>query len=155
MRIPRDIVNCVCFICVKAKDKYGLLYDHFIGTAYFIRRTRFGSDIECLVTAKHVLNDAKEKGYSEFYVRLNTFDGSSETLPIPSQWVEHENPAVDVAVLLFTPPSGKFLHFSLPLSAPEFPVHRHMFGSLDIGVGDDLFVTGLFSQRWGIAETFP
>lgn len=165
MRIPRDAVRSVCFLCVKATDRNGMEYDHFIGTGFFINfrdktligggRIESGSLFVYLVTAKHVISDAKAEGYSQFYVRLNKRAGGSETIPIPDEWEVHENPGVDVAVLPFRFTYDIFDHYSLPTDHFDFMLFEWEMNWLDIGIGDDLFVTGLFSHRWGEQRNIP
>lgn len=160
MRIPRDVVKSVGFLCVKATDDYGQLYDHFIGTAFFVfshLEAEPHTPFIYLVTADHVLQDAMEKGYSEFFVRLNTRQGTSETIPLPNEneWSRHENPGVDVAVIPLAPDYGYFDYYPLPAGMFLFTLPERDEVGQNIGIGDDLFVTGLFSHRWGHQRNIP
>src|SRR5258706_11531218 len=77
MRLPDSLKSFVCFLCGKKKTGN---YDA-VGTVFFIGvRFRSRPDVVYvyLVTAKHVLDDAKPKGYRTFHLRVNTVDGGLE-----------------------------------------------------------------------------
>jgi hypothetical protein len=158
MRIPRDVVKSVCFLCVKAPDGSGQLYDHFIGTAFFVRYRHEVAPFSLytyLVTAKHVLRQAKDGGFNEIFVRLNTHEGTSQTLPVPDEWVHHENKGVDLAVLPFAPDSKSFDLDPLLTTEFSYVLDKEQVGWFDIGIGDDLFVTGLFIYQSGDKRNIP
>src|SRR5919112_432481 len=94
MRIPDILLQSVCFLCVKAPFD-GAVYDHFIGTSFFIvvdssyypHSETAGAGYSTLkhtylVTAAHVLKETEKAGYKEFYVRLNKRDGESQVIPV-------------------------------------------------------------------------
>jgi hypothetical protein len=108
MRIPDDNLDSVCFLCVKVRDAAGFEYDYFIGTGFFVSIDSTlisGGRHYYLVTAKHVIENTRAQGYSDFHVRINTADGRSITPQIPNNWIYPENPAVDVAVLYIKLPA--------------------------------------------------
>jgi hypothetical protein len=71
MRIPTNYLDSVCFICVKV-TRFGEEEDFFIGTGFFcsVPSTLPGLRHSYLVTARHVIKDAKDLGHTELYVRL-------------------------------------------------------------------------------------
>jgi hypothetical protein len=101
MRIPDDNLHSVCFLCVKVRDADGFESDYFIGTGFFVSiesRLFSGGRHFYLVTAKHVIEDTKAQGYTEFYVRINTANGESITPQIPDDWIYPENPGFESAL---------------------------------------------------------
>jgi hypothetical protein len=119
-RVPRDIVKTVCFLCVKAQGNYGL-DDYFIGTAFFVCIHQEQTTFTYLVTAKHVLTDARKDGHHDFFVRLNKYDGSSEIIPLTNKWVYPDSPVIDLAILPFSPRKHPFEYYPFPAnqSGPE------------------------------------
>jgi hypothetical protein len=105
-----------------------------------------------LVTARHVIEDTKAEGYSEFYVRLNMPGGTSATAAIPDAWLYPENPAVDIALVPISFPQARPEYLSIPNT--NF-VTNEVIAEHGIGVGDDLFMIGLFNQRWGYQRNIP
>lgn len=163
MRIPDDALKCVCFLSVKALNARGEEYDHFIGTGFFITlEGSFYLSIPTalplrpiyLVTARHVLDEAKKKGYTQLYARLNKYSKGSEVVALPDEWVYPEDKAVDVAVLPYAPDGRVYEHFSIPLN---WCVNSETLSSptFKIGVGDELFVVGLFTKRHGYGRNIP
>jgi hypothetical protein len=158
MRIPNNYLDCVCFICVKVRRSLAEEEDFFIGTGFFcsVPSTLPGLRHSYLVTDRHVIRDAKDAGYSEFYVRLNMANGRSVTAAIPDAWIYPENPDVDLAVLPVTLPSevaGIKIQV-LTIQSENF-VTEEVINEHGIGVGDNLFITGLFSHHWGYQRNIP
>lgn len=153
MRIADDHIECVCFLCVKVPAPEGEM-DFFIGTCFFmgVPSAIAGRRFSYLVTARHVIEDAKAEGYTEFYIRLNTKDGSSITAKLYDDWHYPDNPAIDVAVIPFgyRPPNIKVHTFPAEASVTD-----ELIESEGIGLGDDLYMLGLFNQRWGEQRNIP
>jgi trypsin-like peptidase len=165
MRIPDDNLEAVVFLCVKVRDAGGFESDYFIGTGFFVSidSTLFsGGRHYYLVTAKHVIEDTRAQGYSEFYVRINTADGKSITPKIPGNWIYSENPAVDVAVLYVKLPAvwkTPIVVENTTLNVRSLPADSFLTDRImqkeRVGVGDELFMVGLFNQRWGHQRNVP
>jgi hypothetical protein len=157
MRIPDEYLKGVCFLCVRipGSGEHASDTDEFIGTAFMVGvSTRFPAmKMFCLVTAKHIIDHAREAGHVEIYVRMNTDDGSSITFELPDQWLYSENPATDVAVM-FIPiqvVAGHTMHsVAMENFATDEVIERE-----DIGIGDDVFAIGLFNQKWGDERNIP
>lgn len=153
MRVPDEILESICFLCVKVQGE-GSVFDHFIGTGCFIQipSTLTNMGFCYLLTDKHVIEGAKDAGYKDIFVRLNTRNGGSATFPLPDKWSYPKNPSVDLAVIPVTPDERIFEIKSIPadLFASQQIIQEH-----GLGVGDDLVIVGLFSQRWGHRRNIP
>lgn len=160
MRIPDEYLKGVFFLSVRKTAKSGQAeIDYFIGTGFIVSGpTRFKDmRIFYLVTAKHVLENAKAKGYEgkDIRMRVNTKDGKSITLPVVGPWYYPKNEATDIAVL----PTPLFLFPELQLDIYHSPVENFATDEViekdGIGIGDDVFAIGLFNQHWGHERNIP
>jgi hypothetical protein len=154
MRVDDNITKCVCFLSIKVKSKLAAGDDLFIGTAFIMHSSDDGMQPQFtyLVTAKHVIEDTKAEGHTNFYARFNTLAGGSEFLLLPDEWIYHDNPAVDVAVLAFNIDPTHFDYFALP---SDLGINEASISARGIGIGDLLLVTGLFNRRWGQGRNTP
>ena len=155
MRIPDDVLDSVCFICVKVPGGHGAEVDFFIGTGFFVSVPSRHPDINYLylVTARHVLDGARKQGYSEFYFRLNRTDGTSFTAGLSGEWFYSENPAEDVAVIPCAFPAEyniQYRHMPLSMCITEESAQEDK-----LGIGDELFMVGLFNHRSGEQRNIP
>lgn len=149
MFLPNDFLDCVCFLCTKNSTGS---YDYG-GTAFFIS-TPFTSEY-ChlyLVTAKHC---TKERNglRRDLYARLNKTDGTAEHLLLPDKWVEPEDEEVDVVVMPFDDfDSPQFAYKYVPFAsaATEEAIRFRR-----IGIGSEVFVSGLFTQHVGKKRNLP
>lgn len=159
MRLPDDVLKCVCFLCLKNRQGR----ERFFGTAFFasIRSEMSPRDIaySYLITARHnikeveaeIKNDPK-RDY-QLSVRINTGNGDAKIIELPDRWHYPPNDIVDVAVM----PADKFEgldvdYMNLPLacSATEEKIRHH-----GIGIGSEVFVSGLFSLHKGTKRNLP
>jgi len=104
-----------------------------------------------IVTARHVLDDIAG---DTVYVRINKRRGGSEIIPTPkSAWVfdERAKPYLDIAVCPVNIPQDEFeiAHVILDTDVPESGV------PLPFGLGDEVFVMGLFTSHHGEAHNIP
>lgn len=148
MRIPDDIRDCVGFVGTRGHDKVM----RYRGTAFLLSVQCDDRSLDFrphyLVTAKHCL----ERVQGPLFVRLNTKDGTvvCEELKPKDDWYIGENGA-DVAVLRFNPPASA-AYRALPremLITPQLLQQSH------VGIGDELFVTGLFTYHHGEQRNLP
>src|SRR5438067_650180 len=112
MRLPDDLLQCVCFLCIKRGAGF-----EFAGTAFFVGHpsdTHPEVSYVYLVTAKHCVVAGEKAG--GLYVRMNTVDGKSGMLQINTQWVYATDPGADVAAISWAPPSDKYQYKTIPLS---------------------------------------
>jgi hypothetical protein len=153
MRVPDDITKCVCFLAVREENAYGTGEDDvFIGTAFFMQTSEEGGHFRYLVTAKHIIDEAKEKGYTEIYARVNTAAGGSEMILLRDEWIPSENPAIDAVALSFNPTIIVFDYFPL---ITGLCVNDDNIYKAGIGIGDELLITGLFNRKHGYRKNMP
>jgi hypothetical protein len=150
MRVPDDIKNCVVFLCVKIRDGNGMERDRYGGTAFFVSVLEGDQALAYVVTARHNIVRAGEWG--DLYLRANTKDGKSKTIKVDGEWIVPENPSVDIAVKAI---GRGFLEFDLVVIPSELFMTDERSKELDIGIGEDLFVIGLFTKRHGTEKNLP
>lgn len=160
MRIPDEYLKGVFFLSVRKTAKScEEEIDYFIGTGFVVSGpTRFKDHrIYYLVTAKHIIESAKEAGYDDkdIRMRVNTKDGKSITLPVVGKWYYPKNEATDIAVMptpLFLVPGLEvdMYHSQIDNFATDEVIKKE-----GIGLGDDVFAIGLFTQHWGRDRNIP
>jgi hypothetical protein len=124
----------------------------FIGTAFFvlIPSSIAGSGFIYLVTARHVA----EKLSNNLFIKMNKKDGQSLLVQgKEAKWFTHPTDgSVDVAVLPWAPSleefDYKYIHADMLLS-------DKIIQTEGIGVGDEVFITGLFAHVRGSNRNLP
>jgi len=153
VRVPDEIKRCVCFLCVKI-NRNGREVMEYGGTAFFVSipgfRSENGLAHTYLVTAKHCVEQAKK--YGELYLRMNTKAGGSEFVKVTSEWVYPDNEAVDVAINYDMGIPDIF--DTISFSTQWFAVGE-VIPNANIGIGDELFISGLFTQHFGTQRNLP
>lgn len=148
MRIPDEIRDCVGFLGTRGHDNVM----RYRGTAFFVSVQCEDRSLDFrphyLVTAKHCL----ERAQWPLFIRLNTKDGRSvcEELKPQDDWYRSDNGA-DVAVLRFNP-SASAAYRALPR---EMLITPQMIQQYHVGIGDELFATGLFTYHHGEQRNLP
>src|SRR6266849_7584040 len=116
MTIPDEIRKCVCFVAIQDKITGNYI---FKGTAFFVSHLH-DRGFAYIVTAKHIIDKAKNHGCQEVHLRFNMRDGSARWMAIKViDWVFHDSPTenVDIAVLPFYRDSIPFVdHDAYPLA---------------------------------------
>ena len=153
MRVPDEVRQCVVFIGLPTKVGRGEIGIEFRGTAFFVgvpSENIEGLDYVYLVTAKHI---AKRLEGKRFFIRINTMDGRSGVLMGEgTQWWYHPtDESVDVAVITFAPPP----QFDYKRIQTSMFVSDEMIRDKRIGIGDEVFITGLFAQLSGSEKNLP
>lgn len=149
MRIPPEILECVAFLFYKNMSRENA-YEP-VGTAFFVSIAEKEYKHLYLVTAKHCLDEVRKYGAENIYVRINT-RGGVEYIEVTKneRWYFHpdnddQNP-VDVAVI------------QIPINPQSYKIgfidSRMFLKSEDVrdgnvGIGDDAFITGIFSKYYG------
>jgi len=154
MRVSDDVRECVTFVGLPQSKKKGLKYISYKGTAFLVG---IPSDEHpdrkfiYLVTAKHVATKLTGK---EFYVRINSKNGGAvEVNGEGSKWWYHpEDPSVDVAVILWAPDAELF---QFKYIAEGTFLTDEIMGKDNIGTGDEVFITGLFTNLHGSRKNIP
>jgi hypothetical protein len=149
MRIPNELLDCVVFLCRETPSgwKYG-------GTGYFVTmKSVVHDDLSFLyfVTAKHCLDQAGPS----LALRLNRKAGGSCILRVEAEW-HFSMGGSDVAVLPLELGPNDLLDdceykYIFVESAATLPVIQQF----DIGPGDELVVTGLFTRHYGQSRNRP
>jgi hypothetical protein len=151
MRVPDETRKCVAFVGMKTARGYEVK-----GTAFFIGRRRQVGDhnfsFMYAVTAKHVIDGIRDKG-SDICMRVNFRDGSSQWIESKaSSWRFHpDDLEIDVAVLELMPNDQvDLLLFPLEAFATDEIISKE-----GIGIGDTVFLTGLFASHYGRKRNIP
>lgn len=147
--VPDAVRKCAVFV-------YGRLPSGDLspfGTAFFVGDFYPGVGFPpwgCLLTAKHVLKKICERCVDgKVHLRINTRQGGSKTVPTEfGQWIFHPEDSVDVALLHWIPPISEFDIFA-------FPPHDPARGRDRFGLGDEVFITGLFVNHPGEDRNIP
>src|SRR5436309_11558288 len=104
-----------------------------------------------LVTARHNVERARRIG-SFLYVRLNRKDRTAGYLKIDTPWMFAQKEGVDLAV------AGPYFDLSAFDSATipvDYPEREGVPPGESIGIGDEVFCIGLFTQRYGSRQNQP
>ena len=150
MRLPDAIRDAVCFIAVKMPSGNlrfggtGFFVTHEDETAYGPHRTLY------LVTAKHCVEQAIASSGS-VYARINLSNGTTKTVQLHGPWIKSDS---DVAMMVIDDDDeyGHLLEANIPTQAflTDAQIQQNNFG-----VGDEVYITGLFTQRFGISSNIP
>jgi hypothetical protein len=150
MRIPPNMTETVCFLGVEEKGRrlYG-------GTGFFVAV----QEADCpdlqwayLVTAKHCVTRAFDK-YNNLFFRINQKRADAKFVPLPhhssSRWILSED--ADVAVYpMDDDATAEIQVLPLTLFLSDDIVKKE-----GIGLGDEVFVIGLFREVHGRKRNFP
>jgi hypothetical protein len=153
MRLPDETKDCVCFLCVE-QISAGPERFRYIGTAFFVwvpSEAPVEGGYIYLVTAKHCVERATHEG--ALYVRLNTRVGGVRHIQLTGEWLYPEEEAVDVAVLPIDFPQDTYDYKCVDLNT--LVVTDTIMQEYDIGIGDVLYMCGLFSLRSGTQRNIP
>jgi hypothetical protein len=168
MRVPDTITRCVGFLGAPSADDPEEIVVR--GTAFFVsvpsEMRPESRRYEHLVTAQHSLNRV---GALPLSVRLNAFTGTSDRvatdIPIGDalDWFTHPTDGeqdaltVDVAVLPWKAEHTAFEYSCLPVGmflTDEIIEEEDEYGK-HIGIGDEVFITGLFTRVTGRRMNLP
>jgi hypothetical protein len=152
MQIPDEIRKCVAFLACKRNSGYKIG-----GTVFFVGCPFVdieGSLVTYAVTAKHNIEEIKEHGNDgNVYCRLNSQQKGIQFAQIPiASWVFNDDERIDVAIAQMSLDFKLWDHKCLPMN---MFLNREIILSENIGIGDDLFFPGLFTQRPGEMTNLP
>jgi hypothetical protein len=156
MQVPDTIRKCVCFLFFKKEGESRLA-----GTAFFL-----GGPLEPItspgvvgwggtVTARHVIDGIMgTSDDGKVYMRLNRLDGRIATAETEAaDWATHrEGQTVDVAAFPFLPDNRVFDHLIYP---SDHILTTDLIDEEAVGVGDEVFLAGLFANHAGIEQNIP
>jgi hypothetical protein len=150
MQIDDHIRKCVVFLGLKLAD--GTF--RAAGSAFI-----FGEPVDsggvrnvCLVTARHVIENIKALALTEIWVRINLKSGNAEWRPSTvSQWYLAPERAVDLA-FIDANVDADWDHLVFPTT---LAASANVIGAQQIGIGEEVFIVGLFSHHFGNARNIP
>lgn len=150
MRVPDQIKKCVLFVgsADMPEPEYG-------GTGFIVTWPgRNHNDFAFMVTAAHVAQRLEGK---EFWIRANTKKGPAVPLKglADNRWWYHptERAHVDAAVTMFSPTRLSELdveHIPVKMFADRAVIELNY-----LGVGDEVFITGLFTKLTETTSNMP
>lgn len=151
MLVPDEIRKCVVFVYYD--DKNGVRRP--AGTAFFVAVDRThgidGGWVH-LVTAKHVLNGIRAKSNDGLaWLRCNLKEGGFDYVSVHvDRWMTHPDETVvdDVAVIPWQPRAAVFDYV-------VFPLQESVKANTGHGVGDEVFLPGLFVNHTGKERNIP
>jgi hypothetical protein len=153
MRIHPAIRKCVVYLGIE-RMMGEVTTVHYGGTGFFLgvpsQKIPNGT-FSYLVTAKHVSDHFNGKS---FYIRANLVQGGLIQLQgaVGYKWFNHPtDPAADVAICRISP-DPKWDYLGIPQSMIITEKDRTAKG---IGIGDEIFVTGLFVYHQGNRKNIP
>lgn len=155
MRLPDTVQKCIVFLGIDDTDTAtGGEFIHYGGTAFLVSLPSKIPDrrFVFLVAAKHA---AEKTDHIRFYIRFNTKDGKSDKAIIEAakdRWLYHPtDKGVDVAIMPWVPPREAD-YVAIPV---EMFLDRAKLERKGIGVGDEVYLTGLFSHHKGNDKNYP
>jgi len=153
MQIPDEIRKCVVFVCFK--DTGGI---KLAGTAFLFGIPVGDTDsffATYFITAKHVIDGIRNKSIDQnVYLRINLKTSGVQIIETPiGRWLSHPlEQNVDVSALNWSPPEEIFDYriIMLNMAATGTAIEKE-----NIGIGDDVFLTGLFRNHYGSERNIP
>ena len=125
----------------------------YAGTCFFIIKEANNKQGTFVITAKHVLEKVKDKfAVDELFIKVNLNDRT--TLLVKTKmddWIRHKDENVDLAMckLSFM---GSYDHMFYPMSSF---MNDELITQYEIGVGDEVLITGLFHHHPGNDRNSP
>jgi hypothetical protein len=147
MRISDVVKRCVGFVGIRTNS-----HIEWGGTVFFVRLNEkaplhgdatFSSSFPYMVTAKHI---ADKLDGSDCVIRMNNKQGRCVEFEVMGlKWWSHPSESgVDSAVAPFAPPKELDLHVAT-ISDTLFATPE-LIEKYEIGVGDEVYIAGLFSR---------
>ncbi|OHB77747.1 MAG: hypothetical protein A2Z25_19160 [Planctomycetes bacterium RBG_16_55_9] len=150
--IPQNVNKCVAYLVKPEPD-----HNTPIGTGFFIGyqySNESDKTFVFLVTARHVLFDDKGKSHSHLLVRMNektTAQAKDFDILNSNRWFFHKDEkSVDIAVQPLLPKDSDFLI----VPSKDF-VTNDLVIAKQIGIGDEVFYSGLLSYHSGREKIAP
>ncbi len=152
MRVPDEVLSAVAYIGFEKEN--GKKEVVLCGTGFFVAIPIQNTDRNFiyLVTAKHV---PAAIGNRNFCIRVNTKENGSSNAWDQGKlkWYYHPtDDSVDVAVIPWAP--SKELVDYLPAGVDMF-VDDEKISKYSIGIGDEVFISGLFTRLPGTGVNIP
>ncbi len=160
MFIPDEVLKCVVFIGIEQTDEKNVKSCHFGGTGFLVS---IPSDVNknlgfiYLVTAHHNIAKVKKYGLDNLRISINTHDGGKDIVSLggSADWFEHpdhDNNPADVVVIPFSLDRERHDVMTIPI---EMLLTEEHIKDGKIGIGNEVFITGLFSRHYGQKKNLP
>ena len=153
MDIPSEIRKCVVFV----GWRHNVGTYHLAGTAFFVGKAIEGTDkgFIYLITAKHVIDNIRDKGCDKVCLRVNLKNQSAVWVETDiASWKFHPDEladdVVDVAVMM-TKLMPELDH--QVLSITNFATDAFVENNIKVGL--EIFLVGLFSNHSGQRRNIP
>jgi hypothetical protein len=147
MRVRDEIKKCVVFLGYQlANGEF-----KFAGTALFLGNEVNGHQASYLVTARHVIDNIYKLGLDTIWARLNKKGGEAEWRRT-NAW---RHPANDSSLDVAISPSVPIPEDDHLILHREVALTPAVSAELDVGVGDEVFITGLFANYAGKLRNVP
>lgn len=153
MRVADQITKCVGFLYIDSASG-----PRPIGTAFVVGvddASSAGQLWTYFVTARHVIDAATAHSPDgKLYLRLNRRSGGLAYFASKLDfWITHpDDAAADVAVWGFAPPADEIDYLVYPHEAIGT---EDLLRNEQVGVGDEVFITGLFVNHVGTERNLP
>jgi len=149
MRIDDEVQESVVFLCIDPKGGNGKADKRTpVGTAVLIRIREGDFYFGYVVTALHLLIEGRP--YGKIYVRFNKKDGGYEDIPSnPDDWLTHDETDL-AAIRMGGHPEYNYRFIYFEHLATDSLIAEH-----GVGLGDEVFFMGLFSQHPGATQAQP
>jgi hypothetical protein len=165
VRVPEEMRKCIAFLGVREGEEFRPR-----ATGFFVSYLQFQHRFIGLVTAEHVVSGLLTRDQN-IYVRINLVNGDVAEVSIPpGKWRFYPDAAIeatDVAICPIadyaTADDGTRVAMDIQtialngpnalVAVPEIMAERGI--ERGIGVGDDIFIIGLFRSHYGKERNFP
>jgi hypothetical protein len=147
LRLDDDIRKTVVFIGIASSGPFVPIGTGFVAL-WFVGDQGF----QYVVTCKHVIDMIP---YDIVHIRVNRRDGEAEVIGTEKHyWTAHPDPRVDLMVCPTQLPIDQFDIRHFDLGAPTTLSHIAE-DRAEIGIGDDVYVAGMFVARVGETRNIP
>lgn len=156
--------QCVVFLYADTTDPISGLSDRRpVGTGFLVSMPLPGREIEValyVVTARHIVDMTRGYGLHPLIARINAADGGYQDIPMPdAAWNEHPTNDVAVGSLVGARYDRSrpldLKHIGLELFLTADVVRERVTSGQPVGLGDDVFFTGLFTPHPGVRQNQP
>jgi hypothetical protein len=151
VQIPDEIRKCVVFVGYKTPDG---LY-RLGGTGFFVSKptSRDDSLFVYLITAKHVIDEIRDRGADKVCMRMNLAAGDAVWVESDiNDWIFHPDESECDVAILGCNLGRTFDHRTLPMSIFVTP---EVMAARPIVVGSEIFLAGLFAHHHGQRRNIP
>jgi hypothetical protein len=121
------------------------------GTAFFLQTVTEELGFQYLVTAKHVITDFR---HDDVWLRINMVSGPpSQIRTKKADWIPHTDNTIDIMLLPCQTVGHGF--DVLNVNGENFPLTKALSDEYQIGVGDEVYMTGAYVIRPGELRNLP